>query len=125
MTTYIGLGSRMVAATADQTGNNPGNWTNAFSAAVLGVHVAQYEIYRGVAEHAPPGAVAIVKAGARTMSFTAPGFGAGSEWDPTQPPILVPGQDVYFYWNAAAAGTPPVVTLWLRYDPSVPGNPRG
>jgi hypothetical protein len=116
VSTYIGLGNRSVTAAEDPTGLNPGNWTNAFTADVLGITVPQFEIYRGVVTSSPALGVAAIQVGVRQVSFTAPGFGGGSEWDPSQPPILLPGQDLYFFWTAAASGTPPVVTLWLRYD---------
>jgi hypothetical protein len=116
MATHIGLGSRMVTAAADQTGRNKGNWTNAFTAAVLGINVPFFEVYRGVVTGAPAGAAAVIEIGTRQISFTAPGGGGGSEWDPAQPPIMTPGQEMDFLWSAAAAGTPPVVTLWFRYD---------
>jgi hypothetical protein len=116
VSTYIGLGNRSVTAAEDTTGQNPGNWTNDFSASVLGVSVPQFEVYRGVVTNSPAGGSAVIQAGIRELSFTAPGLGGGSEWDPSQPPILLPGQDLYFFWNIAASGTAPVVTLWLRYD---------
>jgi hypothetical protein len=116
VSTYVGLGNRSLTAAADTSGFNPGNWTNAFTADVLAVQVPQFEIYHGVVSNAPAGASAIIQVGVRQVSFTAPGLGGGSEWDPSQPPILLPGQDLYFLWDTAASGTPPVVTLWLRYD---------
>lgn len=114
---YIGLGSRMAAAEPDQTGNNTGNWTTSFLAADLGVTVPWFEIHRAVVEQVPPAATAIVAIGNRHSSFTAPL--ASSEWDPVQPPLIIPGQDVFFYWSAKAAGQPPVTTIWLRYDTEV------
>lgn len=122
MPSYIGLNSRQTTATADDTGLNPGNWTNDFGTDLM-PSIAQYEIYHAVVTGAPAGATATITIGTRQISFTAPGFGGGSEWDPAQPPIVMEGQEVYFLWNVAATGTPPVVTLWLRYDPAVPNNP--
>ena len=68
----------------------------------------------------PIGAQALIQIGTRPYSFTQP-F-SGSEWDPEQPMLLNPGQDVYFLWNVAASGVPPIVTMYFRYDPALPGN---
>lgn len=114
---YIGLGSRMVAATKDQTGQNEGNWTTSFAADVLSIGVPWAEVYRAVVEDVPPAATAVVSIGNRHCSFTAPL--AAAEWDPTQPPLISPGQDLFFFWSAVAAGDPPVTTIWLRYDTEV------
>lgn len=121
MADYNTLGSRQITAAADQTGLNAGNWTNAFTSADL-PSTSVYEIYHAVVTGAPAGATAVVNIDARPFSFTAPGFGGGSEWDPQQPPIITAGQEIYFLWSAAAAGTPPVVTIWLRYDTALPAN---
>jgi hypothetical protein len=114
---YVGLPPRWLDAELDATGNNTGNWTNAFTADVLAARVPWCEIYHAVAENVPVGAAATIKIGMRTYSFTSPD--GGSEWDPAQPALVQDGQDVYFYWSAAASGTPPRVTLWLRYDPAL------
>ena len=114
---YVSQGSRYAAAAADATGNNTGNWTTVFSAADLAVRVPQFEIHHAVVEDVPAGATAVVAIGIRHYSFTAPQ--GGSEWDPVQPPLIRPGDDVYLYWSAPATGTPPKTTIWLRYDTEV------
>lgn len=124
MAEYATLASRRIVAAPDQTGFNDGNWTNAFTVADL-PQVAQYEVYRGIVTSAPAGASAIIQVGMQPVSFTAPGTGGGSEWDPNQAPIMLKGQEMYFLWNAAAAGTPPAVTLWFRYDTQLPANIGG
>ena len=117
MSTYVNLGSRPPnTAAPDTTGLNTGNWTNALTSDILGINVPQAELYKAVVTSAPAGASASIMIGTRLVSFTAPGLGGGSEYDPSQPPLLLPGQDLYFLWTAAASGTPPVVTVWLRYD---------
>jgi hypothetical protein len=112
--TWISLGSRYALATPDTTGNNPGRWTSLFDAALLGILVPTAQVYHAVAEQVPPGAAGTVSVGNRHYSFTFP-LG-GSEWDPVQPLLIEPGQDLMIYWSAAATGTPPAVTVWLRYD---------
>lgn len=124
MADYQTLGSRQVTATADETGLNTGNWTCAFTTALLPT-VAVYEIYHAVVTAAPAGSSAVINIDARPISFTAPGLGGGSEWDPNQAPIVTQGQEVYFFWSAPASGVPPVVTIWLRYDTNLPGNAGG
>lgn len=117
MSTYIGLGSRQNLATPDATGMNQGNWTNALTADVLGLKVPQAEVYHAVVTGVPAGASATITIGTQQFSFTAPGLGGGSEWDPSQPAIVLFGQEMYFLWDAPASGTPvPLVTVWLRYD---------
>lgn len=111
----------MMTAAADETGLNTGNWTTAFTVADL-PSVAQFEIYHAVVTSVPAGASAVILIGGREISFTAPGVGGGSEWDPNQAPIVLDGQEIDFLWTAAASGTPPVTTIWLRYDTTLTGN---
>lgn len=116
MAGYVGLGARLLEAKADNTGQNPGNYTTVFTSAVLAVNVAWFEVYAAVAEYVPPGATARIYVGVYARSYAQ--FGPGGEWDPTQPVLLQPGQELYFYWSTATSlpGRPPKVTLWLRYD---------
>lgn len=116
---YIGLGSRRAVGAVDQTGNNPGKWTIAFTPAQLNVNVPQYEVYK------------IVVHGAVNSSFTVyiennqwdlAVFGDDNSWDPNEPMILIPGQSLYFYYSDPTSdNTPPNATIWLRYDPGVLG----
>jgi hypothetical protein len=118
--TYISLGPRRTVAAADMTGLNPGNWTNAFSPAVLGFFVNQYECYHIVCTQVPADAMGQLFLGAYQWGFTFPV--TGTEWDPAQPMLLNPGVELDVFWNFPASGTPPLVTAWFRYDPAVPGN---
>ncbi|TNC19060.1 hypothetical protein [Amycolatopsis alkalitolerans] len=114
MVSYAGLGSRWADAEPDSTGDNTGNWTTVLSAADLGVQVPWYEIYRGVAERVAPGTALRVRIGSHPVSAVQ--LGEVGEWDPAQPPLIQKGQDVEFLWDAPATGTPPRITIWLRYD---------
>ncbi len=119
---YLPLPTALTTAAADTTGRNAGNLTNAFTADKLPNGVAWYECYHMVVTGVPAGAQATIWIGAKQWGFTYPL--AGSEWDPSQPMLLQLGQEVYFFWSSASSVTPaPVVTMWLRYDPSLPGNP--
>lgn len=114
---YITLGSKQVTATADTTGLNTGNWTNAFTHAILGANVPYYEIYSMSVVNVPVSGslVAYVNNRVRTSARL---FG-NSEWDPSQPILMTPDDELFIAWAAAAAGTAPVATAWLRYDPAV------
>lgn len=119
---YIPLGpTQPVIATADQTGQNQGNLTTAFTSAILNVRVAWYEVFHAVVTGTSGLVRANIMIGTRLWGFVQP-FN-GSEWDPSQPLPLQDGQEVYFLWNIPIGGTAPVTVLWLRYDPSLPGNP--
>ena len=119
--TYVSLGSRMVTAAPDQTGLNPGNWTNAFTQNVTGIFVSQVEVYHMVVTQVPAGAMGNIYIGARQYGFTFPN--SGTEWDPAQPMLLGIGEELDVFWNIPASGQPvPTVTAWFRYDPAVPGN---
>ncbi len=119
--TYISLGSRTVIAAKDQTGLNAGNWTNAFTTSVMTMFPGQFECYHMVVTQVPAGTSGQIFIGARQWGFTFPD--SGTEWDPVQPMLLNPGEEIYVLWATKATGTPvPMVTAWFRYDPAVPGN---
>lgn len=113
----IPLGSRALAAAADTTGLNPGNWTCYFSAAVLATRVPYYEIYSisltGLAQVTT--VTVYINGQVRT---TAKLFG-NAEWDPAQPMLMAGGDELALALALAAAGAPPAATLWLRYDPAI------
>jgi hypothetical protein len=124
--TYILLGRRTNIAQHDgvtiNTGFNDGNWTNWFKTQDLGINVQQAEIYKAVVLNVPLGGQAVIQIGTTPVSYVNP-FN-GSEYDPFQPPLILRGQELYFLWDVAAGPgiAKPAVTVWLRYDPAVPGN---
>jgi hypothetical protein len=125
----VPLGSRQLAAAADQTGLNKGNLTNAFTQNAIGLKVAYAEVYHIAVTGVPAGAVATLVVNGQTFGFTAPGLagsaaaGAGTEAEYVAGLLLEPGDELDFLWSAAAGTTPvPVVTLWLRYDIDIPAN---
>ena len=116
---YITLGARgPVTGAVDTSGHNPGKWTVAFTPDILNVTVSEFEVYK------------MIVAGAVNTTFTVwvenwqwdvGVYGTLNSWDPVQPLILRPGQTLYFcYSDATADNTPPVVTVWLRYNTDVP-----
>lgn len=115
-----------VPAAADQTGNNKGNLTNAFTQNVLGTMPPVFEWYRAIAATDTPGqtftpAPCSIYVDRNPVSFTFPN--GGSEWDPQQPIPMRSGQELYFYWQLAA-GVTPVPVLWcrFRYDADLAAN---
>ena len=117
-----------IAASADTTGVNSGNLTNAFTQNVLGTTPPIYEWYRGLVAGATPnttivtGQCTIYLNRIKPVSFTFPAA-AGSEFDPSQPIQMRDGDELFFFWNIASSSTPvPVVTIMLRYDADLTVN---
>ena len=123
---YVPLGFRVLPASADQTGLNAGNLTNSFSPQVLAVTQQIIEVFHVVIAPAVAGttfapAPCTIYLDQHPYTFTYPA--GGTEWDPVQPMEVRFGSQVDFCWGLAASATPvPVVTVWLRYDPLLPGN---
>lgn len=117
MANYVELGARgPVMGTPDNTGLNPGNWTIAFDPAVLNISTAiqYFEIYKMIV-HGAAGSTFNVYVD-RNIWDTAV-YGAQNSWDPSQPLKMQQGQTLYFmYSDPTSDATPPVATIWLRYD---------
>jgi hypothetical protein len=107
-------------ASTDETGRNTGNLTNALTGSFIGINVPEFECYHMTVTNVPSGGQATIYVNAQLYSFTFP-F-QGSEWDPAQPMLLRPGDEVDFFWNIAAGGQAPVVTSFFRFDTSLPVN---
>jgi hypothetical protein len=126
---YVPVGYRTLAASADTTGLNAGNLTNAFTPQQLNVTVGIFEVYHIVIQSGTPGATftpapCTVYLDGHPYTFTFPA--GGTEWDPAQPMEVRNGQEVDFCWGLASTATPvPVVTLYMRYDPALIGNVNG
>lgn len=114
----VTLGSRgPVTGKLDVTGLNPGNWTVQFPPSVINVNIPNFEVYK------------IIVSGAANTTFNVfvDGklwdvgiYGTLNSWDPQQPLIMRPGEELDFcYSDAATDGTPPVVTIWLRYNTDI------
>lgn len=130
MTAYVPCAGSPIslAASADTTGRNTGNLTNAFTSGVLGTMPPVWEWYRCVITASDPtqqfagGACGVYVDQSRPVTFTFPAPG-GTEWDPSQPLQLRQGNELYFFWQLASSVTPvPVVTLFLRYDADLAAN---
>lgn len=114
---YVTLGSRVAVAAADPTGLNTGNWTNAFGVGVLKVTVPYYEIYAITVKDVPSLATVTGYVGVRVRTTAL--LVGDAEWDPQQPMLMTPTDELYLAWNQPATGTPPTATIWLRYDPAI------
>jgi hypothetical protein len=120
---YLGLGSRRVVAALDQTGLNPGNLTTAFTPAALNINVPFFELYKMMVETVPIGYAASVVIDTKLFSYTMPL--SGSEWDPAQPMLLIPSNELDLLWNIPVANTTiPVCTAWFRFDPTISANAK-
>ena len=114
---YIELGVRKATGAADATGNNKGNWTVVFTPTDLATNIAYFEIYHAVISGAP-GSTMTWFVDNKQWETTA--AGDINSWDPNQPLLMIPGQNLYFYWSDPVTdNTPPTVTIWMRYDPNV------
>lgn len=115
---YVTLGARgPVTGKLDTSGHNPGNWTVAFPADILSVNTSQYEVYKMIVQGAPSSTFNVF---VDTWQWDTAVYGTQNSWDPSQPLIMRPGQTLYFcYSDPVSDKTPPVATIWLRYDPGV------
>lgn len=116
-TGYKDLGSRgPVTGAADQTGLNPGNWTVAFTTDIISCTVPQFEVYKIVVKGA---ANTTFNVYVENKLWDTAVYGALNSWDPQQPLTMRPGQSLYFmYSDPVSDDTPPVATIWMRYDAS-------
>jgi hypothetical protein len=111
-----------LAAAADATGFNPGNWTNAFLSSTLPTVNPQYQIYHMTVTGGTPFAGGRIFRGQQAWSTVQLDINGTNEWDPSQPLPMKSGQEVYVYWNTpVSGGNPPTVTIWSQYDPAIAG----
>jgi hypothetical protein len=115
------LGSRQVTATLDQTGLNTGNWTVQLTDQILNSNVDPYEIYHFFVStvtqlqwSATP-AVGQFQVWVNNVPWDNQPYSANNSWDPSQPLLLHPGDEVDFFFSFGT-GNPPIVTAWLRYN---------
>jgi hypothetical protein len=123
---YVTLGSRgPVTGLADNTGLNTGNWTAGFTPAIINVNLSQFEVYKIVVLCKKPTLVTF-NVYVDTFQWDTGVYGNQNSWDPSQPLIMRPGQSLNFnYSNPDTDGFPPVVWIWLRYDPAIATQTQG
>jgi hypothetical protein len=116
---YRTLGFRDAVGAADTTGNNKGNWTVAFTPALLNVQVTDFEIYKMILTGAASSASFNVYIDRGIWDTNV--YGAQNSWEPDGGLLLMrAGQTLYLYYNSPSSdGHKPLVTAWLRYDVSL------
>lgn len=120
---YLPIGPRAQTATADTTEQNPGKYTNHWQAPDLDVDIPFFEVHHIVIENANVLDSVTFKIGSNSYTVAVAGFGGVMEWDPVNPMLLRPGDEVYAFWTTASSVTPaPKVTLWLRFDSELDAN---
>lgn len=120
MAQYVTLGARKARGVADSSGNNKGNWTATFDDALLSVKCPYYECYKIIVHGAPASTFDVF---INENEWDTSVAGDVNSWDPNEPMPLRPGEALYFYYSDPTTdGNPPSVTIWLRYDASIPAN---
>ncbi len=127
MATYLRLPPVMLKATADTSGRNAGNWSAIFSQSLYRINVPLFELSHASITNASAGAFVELLVGTDVYGGTAINSQQGIiEYDPTNPPIIVPGQDISFLFGNSPTGTvpAPTVTAFFRFDLDIPANRR-
>lgn len=109
----------------DTTGLNPGNWTIAFSPAILNVNVPEFMIYKIQCAGALGSTLDI---NVENVLWDVNIFGTQNSWhdDAGDSLIIRNGENVYLlYSDAITDNTPPTATIFLRYDISKWGDVYG
>lgn len=109
----------LTATATDPSGLNTGNWTNAFTSAVLPRVNPVYEVHHMTVTGGQPLIAGRITAAGQNWSTVQLDINGQNEWDPSQPLLLTSGQELYVYWAAVATANPPIVTVWARYDPAL------
>lgn len=112
---YKSLGNRgPITGTADTTGLNTGNWTVSFTTDILNCNVPEFEVYKIVVKGAPGTTFNVY---VENKQWDTAVYGQQNSWDPQQPLVMRPGQSLFFlYSDPVSDNTPPVITIWMRYD---------
>ena len=114
----IELGPRgPITGGPDMTSYNQGNWTIVLDPSILNVstQIQYFEVYKMIV-HGAAGSVFDVRVDNNIWDTAV--FGFQNSWDPIQPLRMQQGQSLYFlYSDPISDNTPPVVTVWLRYNP--------
>lgn len=118
---YIGLGTRgPVVGVPDTTGLNVGNWTVTLNEAVFNTSMPFFECYR-ITLTGAPNSHFTMNIDQKQWEVSQPG--SNNSWEGLEPMLLIPGNIVYFLFDDPVSdGKPPSVTVWLRYDLSIPAN---
>jgi hypothetical protein len=113
---YQYLGKRgPVTGAADATGLNSGNWTIAFTPAILAFPGPELLVYKMNVIGAPGSSFDVY---IENVQHDANIFGAQNSWfDDSDSLLIRPGENLYLlYSDVATDGLAPVATIFLRYD---------
>lgn len=112
---YVDLGPRgPLTGKKDQSGMNPNKWTIAFTPDILSCNVPQFEVYKMIVSGANNTTFDVYR---ENKQWDTAIYGTRNSWDPVQPLVMIPGMTLYFlYSDLVTDNTPPVATIWLRYD---------
>jgi hypothetical protein len=115
---YFPLGPRPSTAKADMTGLNTGNWTALLDHSQIGVTTPVFEMYHLFIESPTligKSTTATVLLNLHSWDVTL--IGQANSWDPAQPLLMTPGDDLAVMFNVPTTTTPvPVITAWFRYQ---------
>jgi hypothetical protein len=120
--TYLSLGPiGPIVAVKDTSTLNAGNLTAALTQDVIAKKVSTFELYHVAITDVPSDTTLTLYVGQHVWSVAQ--LSTIGDWDPSQPMLLHPGDDVWFCFNKADGTTPvPKVTAWFRYDSAFPNN---
>lgn len=116
--TYIPLGFRSATVGLDTTGLNAGNWTATFDSSVMGIQVPVFELYHlyltaPTLTTGQTTATVLINRGYWDVTL----IGQANSWDPSQPPLLTPGDAISILFNVPTSTTPkPTAFAWFRYE---------
>lgn len=112
---YAGLGAR----SAQGTSTDNISWTITFDPSVLSVSTAipYFEVYHSAVTGVPG---STFNRYIESWLWDTGVYGNSNTDDPNEPVLMQPGQTLTFkYVYPAADLTPPMATIWLRYDESL------
>lgn len=112
-----------IAAAADTTGQNAGNLTTVIDPSVITARVGHFNVWHMVLENLTLGAQARIVLNAYTFGGFGPATGSNREWWGNI--LMRPGDVLYFFWTLASSAAKPKLTVYLAYDPLLPGNQQG
>jgi hypothetical protein len=114
---YAYLGKRgPVTGTVDTTGFNSGNWTIAFTPAIINCNVPELLIYKIQCQGALGATFNVY---VENVEWDTNVFGTQNSWhdDAGDSLIMRPSETLSLcYSDPISDGTPPVATIFLRYD---------
>lgn len=113
---YKTLGPRgPITGVADPTGNNTGNWTIIFNPVLMNFTIPEVYIYKLTVQGALGSSFDLYIENQKHASNI---FGNQNDYnDDSDTLIIRPGETLYLYYNDPSSdGTPPVATIFLRYD---------